>query len=54
MGNQLHLAGAGRENKLFKEIEDNKEDENEEDDNKEEERDNNFTQDVNIWVVSMV
>lgn len=50
MGNQLHLASAGRENKFFKEIEDNEE----EDDNKEEERDNNFPQDVKVWVVSMV
>lgn len=44
MGNQLHLAGAGRESKLFKEIEDNEE----------EERDNNFPQYVKVWVVSMV
>jgi len=50
MGNQLHLAGAGRENKLFKEIQDNEEekDKEEDDNNKAEERDNNFTQDVKV------
>jgi len=50
MGNQLHLAGVGRENKLFKEIQDNEEekDKEEDDNNKAEERDNNFTQDVKV------
>lgn len=54
MGNQLHLADAGRKNKLYKEIEkeieDEKDDEDKDDDdnNKEVERDNKFSQDVKV------
>lgn len=54
MGNQLHLADAGRKSKLYKEIEEEIEDEEEDEDkddddnNKEVERDNKCTQDVKV------
>lgn len=60
MGNQLHLADAGRKNKLYKEIEkeiqdeEDDEDKDDDDNNKEVERDNKFSQDVKVLVVSMV